>query len=131
MKINGEARNKARKLFALCQNPQGGVNDSIVSEVLRLVEEKKLRNAIGILSHFKKLVELELAEVRTEVTSAQGLDSAQQKMIGEKLKSVFGEQIDLHFETDREVLGGLKIKSGSTVWDGTISSRLQQLAKQF
>jgi F-type H+-transporting ATPase subunit delta len=44
---------------------------------------------------------------------------------------VYGPKIDIEFESKPELIGGVRIKIGSDVYDGTVRSRLAELEKQF
>ncbi|MGF1678785.1 MAG: F0F1 ATP synthase subunit delta [Candidatus Methylacidiphilales bacterium] len=131
MKINRHARTKARKLFAVCKRETGGVDITRVREVLRWVEKNPPRNAVGILTRFQKLVKLECDAHTTRVKTAAPLDQATQDTIRARLATAFGASGEVIFEVQPELLAGIRIQHGSSVWDGTVHGRLDALRKQF
>ncbi|MEM1157675.1 MAG: F0F1 ATP synthase subunit delta [Verrucomicrobiota bacterium] len=131
MKISREARNTAKKLCDICRSPKGGVDESKVRQVISYVEKSKARNAVGILTHLHKLISLEIEENSALVESPVALSAAEKKSIKSKLTGIFGESTSIEFSERTELLGGIRIRKGSSVWDGSILGRLNELQKQF
>ncbi|MEM6822439.1 MAG: F0F1 ATP synthase subunit delta [Verrucomicrobiota bacterium] len=131
MKITRESRNAAKKLFALCQKPDGGVDEAKLRQVLAWMEKEKPRNAVGTLTRLHKLVSLALAEATAVIETPVELDKASAGELEKKLKAVFGESTEVEYETNPDLIGGVLVRRGSTVWDGSIQGRLNQLKKQF
>ncbi len=131
MKIPREARNTAKKLFGICRRPEGGVDEAKVREVISYIEKSNTRNAVAILTRFHKLISLEMDEHAALVESPAVLSEADQKSIESKLTGIFGASTDVTFAERKELLGGIRIKMGSSVWDGSILGRLNDLQKQF
>ncbi|MCB1872520.1 MAG: F0F1 ATP synthase subunit delta, partial [Gammaproteobacteria bacterium] len=55
----------------------------------------------------------------------------QEKNIADALKARFGREIIITSEKDPELIGGVHIRAGDTVIDGSVSGRLQQLANEL
>ncbi len=131
MKISRQARQTARKLYAICLQPQGGIDESRVRAVLAYVQENRPRHSLGILTRLRKLLELEQARHATRVEAATALDADEKNALEAALRNVFGTMPTLEFSENPSLLGGLRIQRGSTVWDGSIRGRLRQLQQQF
>jgi F-type H+-transporting ATPase subunit delta len=131
MKINRESRNTAKKLFNICRLPAGGVDDAKVREVISFIEKSKTRNAVGILTRLQKLISLEIEAHTALVEAPVALSAEDQKAIESKLIGIFGEATQVSFAERDALLGGIRIKMGSSVWDGSILGRLNELQKQF
>lgn len=69
--------------------------------------------------------------VHVQVTSAYPLDSAEQESLATRLKKRFGRDIDLEVEVDESLIGGVVIRAGDEVIDGSVRGRLEQLGKQL
>ncbi len=69
--------------------------------------------------------------VHVRVTSAYPLESAEQKSLAERLKKRFGRDVDLDVEVDESLIGGVVIRTGDEVIDGSVRGRLEQLGKQL
>jgi F-type H+-transporting ATPase subunit delta len=128
MKISRESRRLARGLFRFSLvdgrlDPQrvSGISDRLLAE--------KPRDFLQILKEFSRLVRLELDRRHAVIESASPLDETSARSIANTLKHGFGSDITTEFRTSPDLLGGLRIKLGSDVWDGSISSRLAALTQ--
>jgi F-type H+-transporting ATPase subunit delta len=65
------------------------------------------------------------------VISAYALKPAQEKQLAEALKSKLGREVSITSEKDPNLIGGVHIRAGDMVIDGSVRGRLQQLANQL
>lgn len=130
MKISREARRLARELFRLCL-VDGRLDPARVSQISERVATEKPRAYLQILKELARLVRLELDRRHSIIESATPLDDATAAGIVKSLKLKFGDDITTEFRTSPELLGGLRVKLGSDVWDGSISNRLYTLSQQL
>jgi F-type H+-transporting ATPase subunit delta len=130
MKISREARRMARELFRLSLS-DGRLDASRVTEISQRVIAEKPRAYLEILKELSRLVRLELDKRHAVIESASPLDDASAANLAKTLRTRFGNDITTEFRTTPGLLGGLRIKLGSDVWDGSISSRLNELSQQL
>jgi F-type H+-transporting ATPase subunit delta len=130
MKISREARRMARELFRLSLS-DGRLDASRVTEISQRVIADKPRAYLEILKELSRLVRLELDKRHAVIESASPLDDASAANLAKTLRTRFGNDITTEFRTTPGLLGGLRIKLGSDVWDGSISSRLNELSQQL
>lgn len=126
MKISKEARRLSRQLFRVCL-VDGKLDESRVRQVVSKVAESKPRGFIGILDNFKKLIAAELSRSVALVESATALGSAEQAQLQAGLAAKYGRPLALQFAVLPELLGGIRVKVGSDVWDGSVKARLEAL----
>ena len=130
MKINKEIRQLSREMlrasFTDGQLDQG----KIVSLVQSLIA-KKPRRFLDILQNYKRLLRLEIEKRRATIESASELSSQNSSTVLAKLKQKYGDDLTAEFRIDPMLLGGMRIRVGSDVWDGTVRNRLQQLQQQL
>jgi F-type H+-transporting ATPase subunit delta len=93
-----------------------------------LVENKRLVVLPEILEMFEMLRAEAEKSVDVVVTSAFDLNDAQKQKIAAALKVRMGREIKLSCETNRELLGGIVIRAGDKVIDGSARTRLSELA---
>jgi len=129
MKINREARNAAKKLFLLCR-PAGRLDETRVRDVVKSLATARPRNYIAILSRLRKLVALEVQRHSAVVETASPLGAAEAELRS-SLQKQFGPALNLQVAVNPELLGGLRVRVGSDVWDGSIRGRLHALEKSF
>ena len=79
-----------------------------------------------IEAYLAKLAERR-GEVTAEITAAQPLSDAQQNALGDQLRRVLGSRVAIDVHVDPSLLGGMIVKIGSRMVDGSLKGRLQRL----
>ena len=126
MKISKEARRTSRQLFRVCM-ADGKLDESRVRTVVSTVAQNKPRGYIGMLDAFARLVAHEVDRQRALVESATALTPATQSDLQASLSKKYDRQLILDFSVNPELLGGIRVKVGSDVWDGSVKARLEAL----
>jgi F-type H+-transporting ATPase subunit delta len=130
MKITKQARRDAKQLFRSCL-VNGLLDENRVRQAVTRVAAAKPRGYFAILSHFERLVRLEVDRRTAKVESATPLVAELQSDVKDKLNRIYGQGLDISFAQNPALIGGLRIKVGSDVYDGSVQSRLEQLAESF
>lgn len=130
MKVSKQARREAKELFRDCF-VNGVMDDNRVRQAVSKVAELKPRGYIMILSHFQRLVKLEVERRTARVESAVLLPPELQSELANKLNRIYGQGLNISFAQNPALLGGLRIKVGSDVYDGSVQDRLERLAESF
>lgn len=112
-------------MLAVCG---GKLNTSMQNFIRLLVENKRLTVLPQILDMFETLRAEAEHSLDVVVTSAFELNDAQKQKISVALKNRMGREINLHSVIDRELLGGIVIRAGDKVIDGSARTRLAELA---
>jgi F-type H+-transporting ATPase subunit delta len=130
MKISKQARRDAKGLFRSCR-VNGLLDEQRVRQTVQAVVRAKPRGLVGILSHFERLVKFDIERRAARVESAVPLTAAQQGQVAANLARRYGPGLNIAYAQNPSLLGGMRIKVGSDVYDGSIDSRLQALVNQF
>jgi F-type H+-transporting ATPase subunit delta len=130
MKISKSAQRDARQLFRSCQ-VNGLLDENRVRQAVTLVLAGKPRRYLEILSRLLRLVKLDLERRTARVESAAILPGDLQTDVANRIKKIYGESVDISFGQNPALIGGLRIKVGSDVYDGSIQARLNALAESF
>lgn len=130
MKISKQAKRDAKHLFGTCK-VNGLLNDGRVRQSVQAVISGKPRGYIGVLNHFQRLVKLDLDRRAATVESAVALTPAQQQSLQQSLVTRYGNGLNLTFAVNPALLGGLRIKVGSDLIDGSVQNRIAALADSF
>lgn len=126
MKISKEARRTSRQLFRVCL-VDGKLDESRVRQVVQKISESKPRGYIAILDAFVAQVRAEVESKRAIVESATPLETDLQNNLAAGLSRKYGRELALEYQVKPELLGGIRVKVGSDVWDGTVKARLEAL----
>jgi F-type H+-transporting ATPase subunit delta len=130
MKISKATATNARRLFRLCMT-DGRLDEDRLRLVFRRVAEEKPRDFVGILFAIKRLLHLELERRRVVVESAAELDDASRQRVADGLAATYGEGLSFEYHINPALLGGLRIRVGDDVWDGSVQGRIDRLANAF
>ena len=130
MKISKQARREAKELFRDCL-VNGLLDEGRVRQVVQRVLEGKPRGYLAILSRFKHLVKLDIERRTARIESAVPLASELQNSLQASLGGVYGPGLNVSFAQDQSLIGGMRIKVGSDVYDGSIQGKLTALEESF
>jgi F-type H+-transporting ATPase subunit delta len=130
MKQSRKARRAARQLYQLCL-VDGLLDDGRVRLVAQRVAASGRRGALPILSGFQRLVRLERDRHTAIVESAEPLAGSVRDAVQDGLARVYGRGLDTSFGQNPALIGGMRIKVGSDVYDGTVRARLAALAARW
>ena len=126
MKVSKDALRTARQFLRLTLR-NGNLDLLAAKTIVEKVIADKPRNYLGILTSFQRLLRLEMEKRHAIVESATPLPETEQVTITADLQLRHGSDITTEFRTNPDLLGGIRVKLGSTVWDGSIRSRLDAL----
>ena len=130
MKITKQARREAKQLFQCCQ-VKGQLDDNRVRKTVQLLIEQKPRGYFGILQHLHRLVKLDEASRTARVESAVALGQAQQQDIQDSLNRLKDGDVTVEFAENPRLIGGMRVKIGDDVFDGSVKTRLTGLSESF
>lgn len=130
MKISKQAKRDAKQLFGTCK-VSGLLDEGRVRQAVQAVISRKPRGYVGILNHFQRLVKLDLDRRAAAVESAVALTPAQQQSVQQNLVTRYGQGLNVTFAANPALLGGLRIKVGSDLIDGSVQNRIAALADSF
>jgi F-type H+-transporting ATPase subunit delta len=126
MKLDKESRKLSKRLFQ-ASFTNGAIDNSHVSVIAKKIVESRPRNAIGVLKEYQRLVRLEVEQHQALIESAAQLDEATSGQLVANLKAKYGADLSTEFRVTPELLGGIRIKIGSDVFDSSIRERLNRL----
>jgi F-type H+-transporting ATPase subunit delta len=95
--------------------------------LLLLASKQRERFLVAILQAFLKLVDLKAGRVVAQVTSAVTLSDAQQASLVQQLSDYSGAEVRLDLSEDTAIKGGIIVRLGDTVFDGSVATQLQRL----
>jgi F-type H+-transporting ATPase subunit delta len=130
MKINKEIRLLSREMLR-ASFTDGQLDPGRIKSLVDSVIRKKPRHYIAVLKNYKRLLRLELEKRRARIETASELDSAISSELVNTLKNKYGSDLTTEFVVAPELLGGMRIRVGSDVWDGTVRNRLERLEQQL
>jgi len=125
-----QARREAKQLFRFCL-VDGRVDEDRARLVVEKVLRSKRRGYLALLGHFLRLLKFDSARRTAEVESALPLPPDLRIRIQARLEHAYGTDITTLFAQDPTLIGGMRIRVGSDVYDGSVRSGLAALARSF
>jgi F-type H+-transporting ATPase subunit delta len=130
MKINKETRQLSKDLLR-ASFTDGQLDAGRISSLLKSLIEKKPRHYIQVLEAYQRLIRLEVEKRTATIETATELSpDAGQEMV-DNLKRRYGSDLTARFVVNPELLGGMRIRVGSDVWDSSVRNRLHRLQQQL
>ena len=130
MKTIKQLEREAKHLYRLCVADES-LDEDRVRQVVRQVLESRQRGSFALLSHFWRLVKLDCARHTATVESAIPLPADLQKKVSSDLERVYGPKLSISFADNPALVGGMRIKIGSDVYDNSVKARLAALERRF
>jgi F-type H+-transporting ATPase subunit delta len=130
MKINRETRRLSKELLR-ASVVDGQLDSGRVSSLVKSLIEKKPRHYIQILEAYKRLLRLEVENRTATIETATELSPDSGQQILDNLKRKYGTDLAARFMVNPELLGGMRIRVGSDVWDSSVRNRLHRLQQQL
>lgn len=123
---------KEEKLAVLDNVFKGRISDELAGFLHLVISKDRYGEIDGILDYFidevKKLKGIGIAYVTTAIP----LGAAKQKEVEAKLLSTTNyKQMEMHFEVDGELIGGMVIRIGDRVVDSSIKTKLFEMRRQL
>ena len=126
MKVSKQARRDGKTLFnACCVN--GVLDEAKIRQVVTLVIAQKPRGYMSTLTHLQRLVKLDLDRRTARVENAVESTPAQRAAIEAALAQKYGPGMNVTYSVNPALLGGVKVKAGSDIYDGSVAGRLAAL----
>jgi F-type H+-transporting ATPase subunit delta len=129
-KTTKQVRREAKHLFRLCL-VDGSLDEGRVREVVQRVLESRRRSYLTLAAQFERLVRLDRSAHSAEIESALPLPAELQASVEAGLTRVYGPGIDTTFAQSPALIGGMRIRVGSDVYDGSVRSWLAALERSF
>jgi len=130
MKINKEIRQLSREMLRASFR-DGQLDPARISSIIDSVTARKPRNYIDVLKNYRRLLRLEVEKRRARIETASEMDPATQSEVVTNLKKKYGSDLTPEFVVNPDLLGGMRIRVGSDVWDGSVRNRLERLQQQL
>ena len=130
MKINKAIRQLSRQMLR-ASFTDGQLDSQRITSLVDSLLKRKPRHYIAVLKNYRRLLRLELEKRSARIETASEVDSAIRSELVANLKKKYGTNLTAEFAVDPQIVGGMRIRVGSDVWDGTVRGRLERLQQQL
>ena len=130
MKINKEIRRLSREMLR-ASFTDGQLDPGRISSLVDSLIARKPRNYIDVLKNYRRLLRIEVEKRRARIETAGEVDRETSSSLVANLKKKYGNDLTTEFVVNPQLLGGMRIRVGSDVWDGTVRNRLERLQHEL
>jgi F-type H+-transporting ATPase subunit delta len=130
MKITKEIRRLSREMLR-SSFTDGRLDRGKIGSLVQALIAGKPRHTAEILQHYRRLLRFEIEKRHAKVESANELNAETSSKIVAQLNQKYGADLTTEFIVDPTLLGGVRVRVGSDVWDGSVRNRLERLQQQL
>jgi F-type H+-transporting ATPase subunit delta len=130
VKISKEVRRLSRNLVRT-SFVDGALDQAKINSLVQSIIEKKPRNYIHLLENYQRLLRLEVEKRRATIESAAVLVPEVGRQIVAGLRDKYGDGLSTEFVVNPALLGGVRVRVGSDVWDSSVRNRLERLRQKL
>jgi len=130
MQVKKEVRQIAREMLR-ASFTDGQLDRGRITSVVDSILAKKPRNYLKILEYYKRLLRLEAEKRHARIETTTALDPQIASQISINLARRYGTDLTTEFVVNPGLLGGMRIRVGSDVWDSSVRNRLERLQQQL
>lgn len=117
---------------AVVKNAFGDViPQHVVNFVLVTIDKRRQRLLREISQQYHELLDAHMGRENVQVTVARPLDDATLQVITERLSAVLGKTAIPHIRVQPAIIGGLIVRTGDTIYDGSVRRRLEGMRRQL
>jgi F-type H+-transporting ATPase subunit delta len=122
-------KNKEKVLENLIERSQPS---QTAANFLRILLRNNRLTALKVINErFASVLEERSGVVSADITSARALSDAERSELAANLEKLTGKRISANFETNENIIGGVITRIGSTVYDGSVKTKLEELKEQM
>ena len=103
----------------------------LLNFLLVVLDKRRQRLVREIAGEYRDLVDEHLNRVHTEVTVARALDEQALKAVADQLTTLLGRTAIPHVRVKPEILGGIVVRTGDTIFDGSLRRRLDGMRRHL
>lgn len=102
----------------------GQLDEKKVQGLIKGMLFTRRQGAIDILKAYRRLVLNFFEEQTAKIQSAHKLSEEERKALVGLIEKIYQKELHFEFSENRQLLGGIKIKVGDSVWDASLQGKL-------
>jgi F-type H+-transporting ATPase subunit delta len=108
-----------------------GLHGYVKNFLFVVTRHRRLDLLSEIRERFQALLDEKYGLLRARVSTAQQLSAEQQRALESALARVTGKQVRCGFEVDGALVGGVSVRVGSTMYDGSVRGHIESLRRRL
>jgi F-type H+-transporting ATPase subunit delta len=108
-------------------NSKLGMRKELRNLLAVLIDNDRIGHVDEVAAAYRKLLQQQLGIRQAEIVTARKLTDVERLQLVADVVKLAGAEIDASFKLDPAILGGMVVRIGSTVYDGSVRGRLNRL----
>jgi F-type H+-transporting ATPase subunit delta len=125
--VNREQKHKL--LDAIIQHV--GASRMLRNFLAVLIDHRRIGSIGDLVEQFKQELDRRMGIAEAKVSSVRELGSAEKKSLEQQLAQITGKTVRATYSEDASLLGGVLVRIGSTIYDGSVHGRLQRMRQEL
>ncbi|HKD79882.1 MAG TPA: ATP synthase F1 subunit delta [Candidatus Angelobacter sp.] len=96
-----------------------------------LIDHRRIGGIGEIVQQFKEELDRRMGIAQAQVSSARELSATERKSLEKQLAEITGKIVRAIYSEDTALLGGVKVRMGSTIYDGSVLGRLERMKAEI
>jgi len=96
-----------------------------------LIDHRRIGMLDDIVRQFETELDTQLGFTEVEVSSARPLSPEEKRELESRVESVTGKKVRTRYVSDPALLGGVMVRAGSTIYDGSVRGQLEKMRQEL
>ncbi len=96
-----------------------------------LIDHRRIGSVGEVVELFKSELDRRMGIAEARVSSARELTAAERKSLEQQLAAITGKIVRASYSQDAALLGGVTVRVGSTIYDGSVQGRLERMRAEI
>ena len=96
-----------------------------------LIDHRRIPMLSDIVRQFEAEMDVQLGFVEAEISSARTLTPGEKRDIENRVERMTGKKVRPRYSSNPELLGGVSIRVGSTIYDGSVRGQLEKMRQEL
>ncbi|MGB7552822.1 MAG: ATP synthase F1 subunit delta [Candidatus Korobacteraceae bacterium] len=110
---------------------QMGITKTIRNFVAILIDHRRIAMLDDVARQFDSELNAQLGLAEAEVSSARPLSGDGKRELESQLERLTGKKVRATYSSDPELLGGVVVRVGSTIYDGSVRGQLEKIKQEL
>ena len=107
------------------------LTQTVVNFILVLIERARLPQFQEVLEAYASVLDDLHGIVRADVFASEKVNKAVEQRLQKAVSTLTGKKVKIDYHLDESLIGGLKLQIGSTIYDGSIGTQLEQFRRRL
>jgi F-type H+-transporting ATPase subunit delta len=104
-----------------------GISSPVRNLMAVLIDHQRVKFFESIIRQVQKELDARLGFSEADVTSARELGDSEKRALESKVGTLTGRKVRARYEQDTSLLGGVVVRVGSTIYDGSVKGQLEKI----